>query len=62
MLASAVQIAGKYWPMFWAGIKITLLVSLTGTIIGLVIGLIVGSARAVSPENRPRGSFATKIV
>ena len=62
MLASAVQIAGKYWPMFWAGIKITLLVSLTGTIIGLVIGLIVGSARSISSKIEPRDSFATKIV
>ena len=62
MLASAVQIAGKYWPMFWAGIKITLLISLTGTIIGLVIGLIVGSARSISSKIEPRDSFATKIV
>lgn len=35
-----------YWPLFFNGIKFTLLVAITGTVIGLIIGLIVGGVRA----------------
>ena len=62
MFASAIQIAGKYWPMFWAGIQITLLISLTGTIIGLLIGLVVGSIRAITCKKEPRDSLFTRWV
>ena len=62
MIASAIQIASKYWPMFWAGIKITLLISLTGTVIGLLIGLVVGSARAVSVKIEPRDALFSRIT
>lgn len=36
----------KYWPLFYNGIKFTLLIALTGTVIGLLIGLVVGGLRA----------------
>ena len=35
------------WPMFWYGIKITLLFAFIGTIGGLIIGLLVGAIRGV---------------
>ena len=35
------------WPMFWYGIKITLLFAFVGTIGGLIIGLLVGAIRGV---------------
>ena len=38
--AKVVEIAQRYWPLFWAGTKVTLLISLTGTMIGLAIGLV----------------------
>lgn len=53
------EIAQRYWPLFWAGTKVTLLISLTGTVIGLVIGLLVGSVRAVKVE--PRDSLGVRI-
>ncbi|HIX65601.1 MAG TPA: amino acid ABC transporter permease [Candidatus Anaerotruncus excrementipullorum] len=62
MFASAAQIAVKYWPMFWAGIKVTLLIALTGTILGLLIGLVVGSIRAVTSKKEPRDSMAARVV
>ncbi len=61
MIASAIKIAEKYWPMFWAGIETTLLISLTGTIIGLVIGLFVGSIRSISAKIEPRDTFMTRL-
>ncbi len=42
-LSKIAEIAVRYWQLFWAGTKVTLLVSLTGTIVGLAIGLVVGS-------------------
>lgn len=54
-----VEIAQRYWPLFWAGTKVTLLISLTGTVIGLAIGLVVGSVRAVKAE--PRDSLGTRV-
>ena len=54
------EIAQRYWPLFWAGTKVTLLISLTGTIIGLAIGLLVGSVRAVKVE--PRDGLGTRVV
>lgn len=69
MFASAIDIAVKYWPMFWAGIKTTLLLSITGTVIGLLIGLVVGSVRSVcskasrgipaSPRRSKRSSISS---
>ena len=38
------------WPMFWYGIKITLLFAVVGTLFGLLIGLVVGAVRGV-PED-----------
>lgn len=52
MLAASWKIAVKYWPLFWYGIKTTLLISLTGTAIGLGIGLVVGCVRAIGTEAR----------
>jgi len=55
-----VEIAVKYWPLFWAGTKVTLLISLSGTVIGLAIGLLVGSVRAVKAE--PRDSLGARVA
>lgn len=57
--AKVLEIAQRYWPLFWAGTKVTLLISLTGTVIGLCIGLLVGSIRAVKVE--PRDSLGARV-
>lgn len=62
MIASAITIVVKYWPMFWAGIQTTLLISLTGTVAGLIIGLFVGSARSIASKIEARESVFHKIV
>ncbi len=41
----------KYWPLFYNGIKFTLLIALSGTIFGLLIGLFVGGLRATKVNN-----------
>ena len=58
--AKVAEIAQRYWPLFWAGTKVTLLISLSGTIIGLVIGLVVGSVRAIKTE--PRDSLGVRFL
>lgn len=58
--AKVVEIAQRYWPLFWAGTKVTLLISLTGTVIGLAIGLVVGSIRAIKVE--PRDSLGARVL
>lgn len=47
-------------PMFWYGIKITLLLAVCGTVFGLLIGLLTGGIRAVEVE--PRDSMPVKII
>lgn len=56
------EVATKYWPLFWIGIKNTLLIALTGTIIGLVIGLAVGGVRAVCFGKEKRDRRASRIL
>ena len=60
LFSAAWNIAVRYWPLFWYGIKITLLISLTGTVIGLGVGLLVGCVRAVTVE--PRDALWVKIL
>ncbi len=62
MIANAISIIGKYWPMFWSGIQTTLLISLTGTIVGLIIGLFVGSARSIASKTESRESILNKTL
>ncbi|MEM1484061.1 amino acid ABC transporter permease [Oscillospiraceae bacterium PP1C4] len=62
MIAAALQIAEKNWPLFWYGIKITLLISLTGTVIGLFIGLIIGGVRSISSKIEPRDPMWNKML
>lgn len=38
------------WPLFWYGVKITLLLAICGTLFGLLIGLIAGGLRGVHVE------------
>ncbi|WP_350309556.1 hypothetical protein [Faecalibaculum rodentium] len=38
------------WPMYWYGIKITVLLAIVGTVFGLLIGLVVGAIRGI-PED-----------
>ena len=39
-LSKSLEIAREYWPLFMAGTKVTLILSISGTVIGLVIGLL----------------------
>ena len=41
----------RYWPLFFNGIKITLVIALSGTVIGLLIGLFIGGLRAIKISN-----------
>lgn len=52
MIRQAWEIGHGYWPLFWFGIKTTVLIALTGTIIGLGMGLVIGSIRAIRAEPR----------
>lgn len=54
------MIFARYYPLFFSGVKITLLLALSGTLIGLVIGLIVGAIKAIKVE--PRDSMPVKVV
>lgn len=56
------RIITTYWPQFWAGVKVTLLISLTGTVIGLVIGLIVGGVRAVCSKSEKRDAVVYRVI
>lgn len=51
-LSQAWWIFQDNWPIFWYGIKITLLLALSGTMIGLLIGLVAGGIRAVEPRKQ----------
>lgn len=61
-----VNLIGKvlvtYWPLFWSGIKNTLLIALTGTVIGLAIGLAVGGVRAVCANRESRDPLGSRVV
>lgn len=56
------KVATKYWPLFWSGLKNTLLIALTGTIIGLAIGLVVGGVRAVCSNREARDPALSKFL
>lgn len=47
------------WPLFWYGVKITLLLAVSGTLFGLIIGLFAGGIRAVHVE--PTDGMIIKI-
>ena len=57
--SKVVSIFTKNWPLFWYGIKITLLFAVVGTVAGFVIGLLVGGIRAV--EVNEHDNLITKI-
>lgn len=40
------------WPLFWYGIKITLLLSIVGTLCGLLIGLFLGTLRTFEIDDK----------
>lgn len=50
----------QYYPLFWDGVQVTMLLALSGTMLGLVIGLVVGALKAIKPE--PRDSALVKIL
>ncbi len=50
----------QYYPLFWDGVKVTMLLALSGTVIGLCIGLVIGALKAIKPE--PRDSLIVKIL
>lgn len=45
----------QYYPLFWDGVQVTMLLALSGTILGLFIGLVVGALKAIKPEPRDSG-------
>ena len=47
-------------PMFWYGVKITLLLAILGTLIGLMIGLVAGGIRAI--EVRKQDELIVRFV
>lgn len=51
------------WPMYWYGIKITILLAIVGTLFGLLIGLIVGALRGMpsDPLDTPAQRFWKKL-
>ena len=64
MFAQAWWIFQDNIPLFWYGIKITLLLAVCGTLIGLLIGLLLGGIRAVRIEERdaPVSRIIKKIL
>lgn len=54
MFTKAWYIFQENLPMFWYGIKITLMLAVMGTIFGLIIGLLLGGIRAVKVEDRDK--------
>lgn len=40
------------WPLFWYGVKVTILLAIVGTLAGLLIGLILGGIRSVKIESQ----------
>lgn len=54
MLSKSWWIFQNNIPMFWYGIKITLLLAVLGTLFGLVLGLLLGGIRAVRIEERDK--------
>ena len=64
MFAQAWWIFQDNIPLFWYGIKITLLLAVCGTLIGLLIGLLLGGIRAVRIEERdaPLSRISKKIL
>ncbi|MDQ0362183.1 amino acid ABC transporter permease [Breznakia pachnodae] len=47
------------WPLFWYGIKITILLAVVGTVAGLIIGLLMGTARTFEVNDNDKA--ITKI-
>lgn len=50
----------KSWPMYWYGIKMTILLAIVGTVFGLLIGLVVGAIRGIPAD--PLDSPFTKTM
>jgi putative lysine transport system permease protein len=59
LLGGSWYIYQRYAPLFWAGARTTLLISLSATVIGLIIGLIVASIRNV--KFTPKDSLLSRI-
>ena len=53
-----------YWPLFYNGIKFTMLIAISGTSIGLIIGLIVGGVRAtkINPTDLPLFKWTKRLL
>lgn len=48
----------KNWPLFWSGIRLTLIFAVVGTVVGLLLGLVVGAVKSMDID--PLDSNATK--
>lgn len=59
---AAVEVAIKYWPMFYRGAYMTLLISITSTILGAIIGLVIGVIRTIPIAEKGAKRFLLKIV
>lgn len=60
LLGGSLYIYQRYAPLFWAGARTTLLISLSATVIGLIIGLFVASIRNI--KFTPKDSLISKIT
>lgn len=59
-LIAAGQIFKQYYPVYFSGVKNTLILAFLGTVLGLCIGLLVGAFRAIELEENI--SFVKKII
>lgn len=55
-----IDIFVKNWPLFWYGLRITLLFAVVGTLCGFLIGLLLGGIRAIQHEEHD--SLPVKIL
>ncbi len=60
LLGGSWYIFQRYSPLFWYGVRNTLIISLTATVIGLFIGLLVASVK--TSKISPKDSFFAKGV
>ena len=54
ILYKALYIFEENMPLFWYGIKTTLLLAFLGTVLGLVLGLVMGGIKAVEIDSKDK--------
>ncbi|HLS53348.1 MAG TPA: amino acid ABC transporter permease, partial [Tissierellaceae bacterium] len=61
-LKGAAEIAIKYWPMFYRGAYMTLLISIISTILGAILGLAIGVIRTIPKPKKGGKRIALSII